>query len=61
MNINDIIKEMGSDPAGISAKYGIPIQTIYNWCRGSRKPPEYVIVMMADILILERRLKEYAE
>ena len=61
MNIHDVIDAMRSDPQGISAKYGIPIQTVYNWCRGSRKPPEYVLVMMSDIIILERRLKDYAE
>ena len=61
MDIHDIIDAMRSDPQGISAKYGIPIQTVYNWCRGSRKPPAYVLTMMADIIILERRLKAYGK
>ena len=51
MNIQDIIDAMRSDPAGISAKYGIPLRTVYGWCNGSRKPPVYVLTMMSDIII----------
>ena len=54
--IHDIIDMMGSDPAGISSKFGIPIRTVYGWCNGSRTPPDYLICMMLNILLLERRL-----
>lgn len=54
--IHDIIDIMHSDPAGISTKFGIPIRTVYHWCAGTRKPPEYLICMMLNILLLERRL-----
>ena len=61
MDIKEFIDEMRSDPAGISAKYGIPLRTVYGWYNGSRKPPVYVLTMMSDINILERRLKAYGD
>ena len=58
-NIHDIIEELKTDPAGISLKFGIPIRTVYSWCSGERKPPEYLICMMLQIILLERRLAIY--
>ena len=54
--IHDIIEMLHSDPAGISLKFGIPIRTVYAWCAGTRQPPDYVICMMLNIILLERRL-----
>ena len=59
--INDIIDMMKSDPKGISEKFGIPLRTVYAWCEDFRKPPDYVITMMLNILLLEGRLKPYVE
>ena len=56
-DIHAIIDMLHSDPAGISTKFGIPIRTVYHWCSGSRRPPEYLITMMLNIILLERRLK----
>lgn len=55
VTIHDIIDMMHSDPAGISLKFGIPLRTVYHWCSGTRKPPAYVISMMLNIILLERR------
>ena len=55
-NIHDIIDMLHSDPVGISTKFGIPIRTVYSWCEGKRRSPEYVITMMLNIILLERRL-----
>ena len=57
LTIHDIIDAMHADPATVSAKYGIPLRTIWSWCRGERKPPAYVLVMMSDIITLERMVK----
>ena len=57
ISIHDIIDQMHTDPAGISARYGIPIRTVWSWCRGERKPPAYVLVMMSDIITLERMVR----
>lgn len=61
INIHAIIDMLRSDPAGISSKFGIPLRTIYGWCNGNRKPPEYVLMMMLNIILLERRLAIYAD
>lgn len=55
-DIHTIIDMLHSDPVGISTKFGIPIRTVYHWCSGSRRPPEYLITMMLNIILLERRL-----
>lgn len=53
MSIHDVIDVLRSDPKGISEKFSIPIITVYAWCRGSRRPPDYVISMMLRIIELE--------
>ena len=57
-SIHDIIDMLHTDPAGISTKFGIPIRTVYAWCAGTRQPPDYVICMMLNIILLERRLND---
>lgn len=58
-DIHAIIDMMKSDPKGVSLKFGIPLRTIYGWCSGRRKAPVYIINMMLNILLLERRIKIY--
>ena len=55
ITIEIIIEMMHTDPAGISSKYGIPLRTVYSWCEGTRRPPDYVLTMMLNIILLERR------
>lgn len=59
VTIHTIIEMMHSDPNGISLKFGIPLRTVYGWCSGTRTPPEYILMMMLQILLLEGRLKIY--
>lgn len=55
VTIHNIIEMLASDPAGISGKFGIPLRTVYSWVEGTRRPPAYVITMMLNIILLERR------
>ena len=55
VTIHNIIDMLASDPAGISGKFGIPLRTVYSWVEGTRRPPAYVITMMLNIILLERR------
>ena len=57
VDIHAIIEMLRTDPAGISMKFGIPLSTVYGWCNGNRTPPAYVINMMLNIILLERRMK----
>lgn len=58
MTIHDIIDMLKTDPKGISIKFGIPLRTIYGWCNGQRVPADYIITMMLNIILLERRLND---
>ena len=60
-DIHAIIDMMRSDPKGVSLKFGIPLRTVDGWCNGSRKAPVYIINMMLNILLLERRMKIYGD
>lgn len=37
----------------LCVKYSIPLRTAYHWLNGSRRPPDYVLLMLFDILTLE--------
>ena len=56
VDIHAIIEMLHSDPAGISMKFGIPLRTVYGWCKGNRTPPDYLINMMLNIILLEKRI-----
>lgn len=55
MSIHEIIDLFKTDPKGITEKFGIPLRTVYSWCEGTRKPPEYVLMMMYIIYFLEKK------
>lgn len=58
IDIHEIIEMMKADPKGVSNKFNIPLRTVYSWCSGERRPPDYIVNMMHSILILERRLSK---
>lgn len=53
MNFKDLVTNQHIDIKALSAKYNIPMRTIYRWLDGSRRPPEYVLLMIYDINLLE--------
>lgn len=55
MSIHKIIELFKTDPKGITEKFGVPLRTVYSWCEGTRKPPEYVLMMMYNIYLLEKK------
>ena len=61
MDIHDIIKASGYTKEQISARYGIPRRTIDAWASGSRRPAPYVLVMLSDILTLERMVQDHGK
>lgn len=62
MNISDRIKELrkktGLSQSKFSAKFGIPVRTLQQWEQGISAPPEYLIRMMAYIILLEESRDE---
>ena len=65
MNISGRIKELrkktGLSQSKFSAKFGIPVRTLQQWEQGISAPPEYLVRMMAYIMLLEDRKNENAE
>lgn len=61
MDIQKIIELFGTDPKGISNKFGIPLRTVYCWVECTRRPPAYVIMMMYSIYLLEKRMQAYGD
>ena len=59
MNISDRIKELrkktGLSQSKFSAKFGIPVRTLQQWEQGISAPPDYLVRMMAYIMLLEEK------
>ena len=59
MDTSDKIKELrkkaGLSQSKFSAKFGIPVRTLQQWEQGISAPPEYVVRMMAYIMLLEEK------
>ena len=57
MDISERIKELrkktGLSQSKFSSKFEIPVRTLQQWEQGISAPPDYVIRMMAYIMILE--------
>ena len=57
MDISEKIKELrkktGLSQSKFSAKFGIPVRTLQQWEQGISAPPEYLVRMMAYIMLLE--------
>lgn len=53
MTFKDLVTNCNIDTKALSAKYNIPMRTIYRWLDGSRRPPEYVLLLIYDNHLLE--------
>jgi DNA-binding transcriptional regulator YiaG len=54
-SIKTVCKMAGMTQRALSLRFGIPIRTVEDWCRGVSKCPEYTNLMMQEILGLYRR------
>ena len=61
MDISEKIKQLrkktGLSQSKFSAKFGIPVRTLQQWEQGISAPPEYLVRMMAYIMLLEERFE----
>ena len=51
--IKELRKKTGLSQSKFSAKFGIPVRTLQQWEQGISAPPEYLVRMMAYIMLLE--------
>lgn len=56
MTFKDLVTNQQIDIKALSAKYNIPMRTVYRWLDGTRRPPMYLLLMIYDINLLERKV-----
>ena len=65
MDVSDRIKALrkktGLSQSKFSAKFGIPVRTLQQWEQGISAPPEYLVRMMAYIMLLEEKAQAETE
>lgn len=50
MSVKDICEAAGLTQAALGCRFCIPMRTVWDWCRGVRTPPDYVRLMMVQLL-----------
>ena len=48
--IKELCQEFHIGQSELSRRFRIPLRTVQNWHSGERKPPEYVVAMIRDLL-----------
>lgn len=49
-SVKEIAAAAGMSQRKLAERFGIPYRTMENWCEGRRKCPDYVKMMMQEIL-----------
>ena len=52
-DIKRLCELSGVSMAAFAAKYGVPYRTLQDWCRGERKPPEYLPALIGYAVVSE--------
>lgn len=58
MTIRDICEKYGMAQTALAKRFGIPLRTVQDWYAGRRIPPEYVINMICELLLLDSSKNE---
>lgn len=48
--IKELIKKTGLSQDRFAAAYGIPKNTVHNWCQGVNNPPEYLVRLLERVV-----------
>ena len=54
-SVRDIVSAAGLTQRQLADRFCVPYRTVEDWCRGLRTPPDYVRLMMQEILGLIAR------
>ena len=49
-SVKDIADEAGMTQRKLADRFCIPLRTVEDWCAGKRTPPDYVRMMMQELL-----------
>ena len=50
MTIKEICEKHGLSQTALAKRFDIPLRTVQDWHAGRRTPPDYVVVMMVELL-----------
>lgn len=50
MSIKELRKQTGMSQSQFAKRFNIPVGTLAHWEQGVRKPPNYVLTMIEEIL-----------
>lgn len=53
--IAQICKDYGLSQTALAKRFEIPLRTVQDWHAGRRTPPNYVVLMIVEILERERQ------
>lgn len=59
MTIQELCKEYGYSQSELARRFNIPLRTVQHWHEETRKPPQYVVDMMSELLSSERKEKDH--
>ena len=55
MTIQDLRKKTGLSQSQFARKFRVPVGTFQHWEQGIRKPPDYVLFLIEQVLEYEKR------
>lgn len=55
MTVKEICRAFGLTQAAFAQRFCIPKRTIEDWCRGARKCPDYIRLMVMELLGIIKR------
>lgn len=58
MNVRELCEKYKISQSGLARRFGIPLRTVQGWYLGERKPPEYVVGMIGELLQADAELGE---
>ena len=53
MTIRELCEKYNISQSGLARRFGIPLRTVQGWYLGERKPPEYVVRMIYELLLVD--------
>lgn len=53
-NINGILQVSGLNLSSLARKFYVPLITAQKWKAGQRKPPEYTMIMLSYITLIDK-------
>lgn len=53
----DLVKKAGTTTAKLAKRFRIPIRTAQHWASGDRTPPQFILLMMDELIDIDKQKK----